>query len=135
MLFPMPAGFEKGGFQGLGANGMTYDWKAWDGTPHGYVRSARGWPPGLARRAVTLSGRFEPRPGPDFPAAVMTMAGVDEPYQSTRTTVLFLRKNGPILTEKTFLYRVDSCPFRGRVWDDTIMLVSSRNETGECQVG
>jgi len=36
MLFPMLAGFEKGGFQGFGPNGMTYDWKAWDGTPHGY---------------------------------------------------------------------------------------------------
>lgn len=36
MLFPMLEGFEKGGFQGFGPNGMTYDWKAWDGTPHGY---------------------------------------------------------------------------------------------------
>jgi hypothetical protein len=36
MLFPMLAAFEKGGFQGFGPNGMTYDWKAWDGTPHGY---------------------------------------------------------------------------------------------------
>jgi hypothetical protein len=36
ILFPMLAGFEKGGFQGFGPNGMTYDWKAWDGTPHGY---------------------------------------------------------------------------------------------------
>ena len=36
MLFPMLDGFEKGGFQGFGPNGMTYDWKAWDGTPHGY---------------------------------------------------------------------------------------------------
>ena len=36
ILFPMLAAFEKGGFQGVGANGMTYDWKAWDGTPHGY---------------------------------------------------------------------------------------------------
>jgi hypothetical protein len=36
ILFPMLAAFKKGGFQGVGANGMTYDWKAWDGTPHGY---------------------------------------------------------------------------------------------------
>ena len=36
ILFPMLRGFEKGGFQGRGSNGMTYDWKAWDGTPHGY---------------------------------------------------------------------------------------------------
>jgi hypothetical protein len=32
----MLRGFEEGGFQGRGSNGMTYDWKAWDGTPHGY---------------------------------------------------------------------------------------------------
>ena len=36
MMFPMLKGFEEGGFQGFGANGMTNDWKAWDGTPHGY---------------------------------------------------------------------------------------------------
>ncbi len=36
MLFPMLRAFEAGGFQGRGANGKTYDWKAWDGTPHGY---------------------------------------------------------------------------------------------------
>jgi len=36
ILFPMLRGFEEGGFQGRGSNGMTYDWKAWDGTPHGY---------------------------------------------------------------------------------------------------
>ena len=28
--------FEDGGFQGSNADGDTYDWKAWDGTPHGY---------------------------------------------------------------------------------------------------
>ena len=28
--------FEEGAFQGHGANGKTKDWKAWDGTPHGY---------------------------------------------------------------------------------------------------
>ncbi len=27
---------EKGKFQGFGPNGMTNDWKAWDGTPWGY---------------------------------------------------------------------------------------------------
>ncbi len=36
ILFPMLGAFEQGGFQGKGPNGMTYDWKAWDGTPHGY---------------------------------------------------------------------------------------------------
>ena len=36
ILFPMLRGFEQGGFQGRASNGMTYDWKAWDGTPHGY---------------------------------------------------------------------------------------------------
>jgi hypothetical protein len=36
ILFPMLHAFEQGGFQGRASNGMTYDWKAWDGTPHGY---------------------------------------------------------------------------------------------------
>ena len=36
ILFPMLAGFEDGGFQGRGANGLTKDWKSWDGTPRGY---------------------------------------------------------------------------------------------------
>jgi hypothetical protein len=36
MLFPMLEAFAKGGFQGHGANGMSNDWKAWDGTPWGY---------------------------------------------------------------------------------------------------
>jgi hypothetical protein len=36
ILFPLLRGYEEGGFQGHGPNGMTYDWKAWDGTPHGY---------------------------------------------------------------------------------------------------
>jgi hypothetical protein len=36
MLFPLLRAYEEGGFQGHGPNGMTYDWKAWDGTPHGY---------------------------------------------------------------------------------------------------
>jgi hypothetical protein len=36
MLLPMLRGFEDGGFQGSGPNGKSYDWKAWDGTPHGY---------------------------------------------------------------------------------------------------
>ncbi len=36
ILFPMLKAFEDGGFQGSDANGNTYDWKAWDGTPHGY---------------------------------------------------------------------------------------------------
>ncbi len=36
ILFPMLKGFSSGGFQGSDANGKTYDWKAWDGSPHGY---------------------------------------------------------------------------------------------------
>jgi hypothetical protein len=36
ILFPMLASFEQGGFGGTGANGMTNDWRAWDGTPWGY---------------------------------------------------------------------------------------------------
>ena len=36
ILFPMLRAFEQGGFQGTAGNGMSYDWKAWDGTPHGY---------------------------------------------------------------------------------------------------
>jgi hypothetical protein len=36
ILLPMLRGFEEGGFQGSGPNGKSYDWKAWDGTPHGY---------------------------------------------------------------------------------------------------
>jgi hypothetical protein len=36
ILFPLLGAFEKGGFQGFGPNNMSYDWKAWDGTPHGY---------------------------------------------------------------------------------------------------
>jgi hypothetical protein len=36
ILFPMLKAFEDGGFQGRGPNGMTYDWKDWNGGPHGY---------------------------------------------------------------------------------------------------
>lgn len=36
IMMPMLQSFTNGGFQGRGPNGMTYDWKAWDGTPHGY---------------------------------------------------------------------------------------------------
>jgi hypothetical protein len=36
ILFPLLDGFEKGNFQGFGPGGLTYDWRAWDGTPHGY---------------------------------------------------------------------------------------------------
>jgi hypothetical protein len=36
ILFPLLAGYEKGGFQGFGANGKSYDWKSWDGTSRGY---------------------------------------------------------------------------------------------------
>jgi hypothetical protein len=36
ILYPMLQAFENGGFQGRGSNGLTYDWKTWDGTPRGY---------------------------------------------------------------------------------------------------
>jgi hypothetical protein len=36
LLFPLLRGFEDGLFQGSGANGKSFDWRAWDGTPHGY---------------------------------------------------------------------------------------------------
>ena len=36
MLLPMLEGFARGGFQGGGTNGMSNDWRAWDGTPWGY---------------------------------------------------------------------------------------------------
>ena len=36
ILFPMLKAYEEGSFQGHGLNGMTNEWKAWDGTPHGY---------------------------------------------------------------------------------------------------
>jgi hypothetical protein len=36
ILFPMLDALEQGKFQGFGPNGMTNDWKAWDGTPWGY---------------------------------------------------------------------------------------------------
>jgi hypothetical protein len=36
ILFPMLKSFDQGAFQGTGPNGMTNDWKAWDGTPWGY---------------------------------------------------------------------------------------------------
>ena len=36
ILFPVLRAFEEGQFQGRGANGKTYDWKRWDGTPRGY---------------------------------------------------------------------------------------------------
>jgi len=36
ILFPMLKGYEDGGFQGFGPHGKSYDWKSWDGAPHGY---------------------------------------------------------------------------------------------------
>ena len=36
ILFPLLDAIEKGGFRGRGHNGMSNDWKAWDGTPWGY---------------------------------------------------------------------------------------------------
>jgi hypothetical protein len=36
ILFPMLKAYEDGGFQGFGPNGKSYDWKSWEGVPHGY---------------------------------------------------------------------------------------------------
>ncbi len=36
ILLPMLGGFDQCGFEGQGANGMTNDWRKWDGTPMGY---------------------------------------------------------------------------------------------------
>jgi hypothetical protein len=36
ILFPMLDSFDKNRFEGTGPNGMSNDWKAWDGTPWGY---------------------------------------------------------------------------------------------------
>jgi hypothetical protein len=36
ILQPMLKGFKDGRFQGRGPNETTYDWTAWDGSPHGY---------------------------------------------------------------------------------------------------
>ena len=36
ILYPMLKSFEEGGFQGRGPDGYTYDWKDWNGNPHGY---------------------------------------------------------------------------------------------------
>jgi hypothetical protein len=36
ILFPILRAVKAGSFEGRGPNGRTYDWKAWDGTPHGY---------------------------------------------------------------------------------------------------
>jgi hypothetical protein len=36
ILFPILNTFKKGGFQGRGPNGETYDWTDWEGNPHGY---------------------------------------------------------------------------------------------------
>lgn len=36
IFFPMLDSFDKGSFQGRAENGMTHDWKAWDGTAWGY---------------------------------------------------------------------------------------------------
>lgn len=36
ILFPLLEGFENGNFQGFGPDGLSKDWRAWDGAPHGY---------------------------------------------------------------------------------------------------
>ena len=42
ILFPLLEGYEKGGFQGFGPNGKTYDWKSWDGSAARLRRHAGG---------------------------------------------------------------------------------------------
>jgi Bacterial alpha-L-rhamnosidase 6 hairpin glycosidase domain len=36
ILFAMLDAYDRGGFEGRGANGRTNDWRRWDGTPKGY---------------------------------------------------------------------------------------------------
>jgi hypothetical protein len=36
ILFPLLDAYDKGGFEGFGPSGMSYDWKTWDGVPWGY---------------------------------------------------------------------------------------------------
>ena len=36
LLYPMLKGFAAGDYQGFGPNGQSKDWRAWDGTCHGY---------------------------------------------------------------------------------------------------
>jgi len=36
ILFPVLQAFENGAFQGRAPNGLSYDWKDWNGGPHGY---------------------------------------------------------------------------------------------------
>jgi hypothetical protein len=36
IFFPMLKGYGECGFEGRGANGMSNDWRRWDGTPMGY---------------------------------------------------------------------------------------------------
>jgi len=36
ILFPILSSFSKGGFQGHGSNGESYDWTDWKGNPNGY---------------------------------------------------------------------------------------------------
>jgi hypothetical protein len=36
ILLPMVDAFAKRGFSGLGANGLTNDWRDWQGGAHGY---------------------------------------------------------------------------------------------------
>jgi len=36
ILFPLLRGYEDGNFQGRSRNGLTNEWRAWDGSPHGY---------------------------------------------------------------------------------------------------
>ena len=36
LFYPMLKGFAAGDYQGFGPNGMSKDWRAWDGTCHGY---------------------------------------------------------------------------------------------------
>ena len=36
ILYPMPSGYATGQFQGFGANGLSRDWRDWQGGCHGY---------------------------------------------------------------------------------------------------
>ena len=63
ILFPMLDSFEKGSFEGVGANGMSNDWKTWDGTPWGYEGFLTdGYYTLLA--VLVRDGQLKPMPAP-----------------------------------------------------------------------
>lgn len=72
ILFPMLEGFDRGNFQGPCANGRTKDWRAWDGTCHGYEGLlADGY---LTLRAVLKRPQGQPDFG-FFPSRAAQRAG------------------------------------------------------------